>query len=159
MTGIELREYRLALGLSQAQLAERIGLTRVMVSMMERDRKAITLRTIAAVKAALPAPANQPIANHSVLHRKLELALQNAGISYTANKKYGDHAADFYLKDLDIALYVDAVRSEARRKITTEVDTISVAGRFALDAFTTLIERGGVQAYLNAGREPYASES
>lgn len=56
MTGEELREARLDLGLSQTELAAAIGLrTQSHVSMMERGKKAVSARTAINVAALLKA--------------------------------------------------------------------------------------------------------
>ncbi|MDE1914728.1 MAG: helix-turn-helix domain-containing protein [Sphingomonadales bacterium] len=50
MQGSELRVARKALGLTQADLAEALGLSSAFVGMMERDEKAIEKRTEMAVR-------------------------------------------------------------------------------------------------------------
>ena len=63
MTPIELQQIRATLGLSQAKLAEELGLTRVAIGYMEQGRRPITRRTELAVthllktsKKRLPKP-------------------------------------------------------------------------------------------------------
>lgn len=53
MASEKLKEARQLLGLSQQVLADEIGLTRVMVGLMERGEKAIELRTELAVECLL----------------------------------------------------------------------------------------------------------
>ena len=50
MNGPQLKQARRELGLSQEGLAEAIGMTRVMVGLMERGRKGIERRTDLAVQ-------------------------------------------------------------------------------------------------------------
>ena len=50
MNGAALKQARRELGLSQEGLAEAIGMTRVMVGLMERGRKGIERRTDLAVQ-------------------------------------------------------------------------------------------------------------
>lgn len=53
MTGEGLREARKAAGLSQAELAEKIGMSRETVGQMERGQAPIEVRTELAIKQAL----------------------------------------------------------------------------------------------------------
>lgn len=130
-----------------------------MVGLMERDQRPITPRTIAAISAVQPRPLERSTKTYAPLTVKLEKALLNAGVDYIADHLLGERKIDFYLPELGIALYVETSRTEPRRNVTTEIDTISIAGKAALDAFITLIQFGGVHARLNAGRDPYAKEA
>ena len=53
MTAKQLKKARVKLGLTQAQMAEKLGLSRVMIGLMERHKKAIDIRTALAVKHIL----------------------------------------------------------------------------------------------------------
>ena len=156
MNGQELREYRRALGLTQAKLGERIGLTRIMIGFMERGLREITPRTQAALRAAQPRPLARLPSKFSPLIVKLERALIAAGLNYKADFRREEAVVDFYLHDLDIGLNVDSSRGERRRDFPASLDMITIEGKAALDAFVTLIEHGGIHARLNAGRDPYA---
>ena len=53
MTGKELKEARDKLGLTQSELADKIGMSRVMIGLMERDVQPIEKRTELAVKCLI----------------------------------------------------------------------------------------------------------
>ncbi len=53
MTSKQLKKARRTLDLTQAQLGEKIGMSRVMIGLMERRKKAIDIRTELAVKHLL----------------------------------------------------------------------------------------------------------
>ena len=53
MTGNDLKEARKKLGLTQEALADRIGMTRVMIGLMERGAKPIERRTELAIRCLL----------------------------------------------------------------------------------------------------------
>lgn len=54
--GSRVREKRKQLGLSQEELADKAGLHRTYIGMIERAEKNITLRNIAKISAALGTP-------------------------------------------------------------------------------------------------------
>lgn len=158
MDGASLRKRRVALRLTQAEFGQRIGLSRVMVGLMERGQRSIPPRTAVAISAVQPRPLERCAETYAPLTVKLEKALISAGVNYIADHPAGDRMIDFYLPELRVALYVETSRAERRRDMTTEIDTISIAGKSALGAFITLIQYGGIHARLNAGRDPYAEE-
>ncbi len=53
MTPIQLKQARQLLGFTQDELAEKIGMSRKMIGMMERGQKPIELRTALAVRCLL----------------------------------------------------------------------------------------------------------
>ena len=57
--GAKVRERRLALGLSQEELASRAGVHRTYVGMVERAEKNVTLRNIERIAKALELPIDQ----------------------------------------------------------------------------------------------------
>lgn len=56
--GKRVREERLKLGISQEELAERAGLHRTYIGMIERGEKNITLKNIEKIAKALNIPIN-----------------------------------------------------------------------------------------------------
>lgn len=156
MNGDEMRSLRTKLGLTQAELGEQLGLSRVMIGLMERGEKKVSLRTRTALAAVQPHPLDKSTSTFAPLTVRLEKALIAAGIDYSADHMIEGQMVDFYLTDLDIALYVETSRWNARSRILPGIDTITVVGKSAVDAFTTLIRFGGVHARMNAGRDAYA---
>lgn len=159
MGNIELREHRRALGLTQQGLAKRIGLTREMIGLMERGVKSISARTAAAVMAAHPKALERRPTQYAPLLIKLEHALLEARIAYTIDHELGGEAVVLRLDELAIALYVAVARSDAPDKVTGDIDTISICGKAALNAFITLLQYGGVHARLGAQQDAYADAS
>ena len=67
--GEELRDRRLSKGLSQERLAERAGLHRNFVGLLERGQRNPTLLTLEAVASALKAPLSDLIQSVEVRRR------------------------------------------------------------------------------------------
>lgn len=156
MTGDEMRSRRTRLGLTQTELGRQLGLSRVMVGLMERGVKEISLRTQTALAAVQPRPLDRSTSTFAPLTVRLEKALISAGLDYRADHMIEGQMVDFYLTDLDLALFVETSRWNAPARVLHGIDTIAVVGKSAVDAFATLIRYGGVHARMNAGRDAYA---
>lgn len=61
MLGEELRQHRLAAGLSQEQLADKAGIDRTYVSLLERDERIPTVNVLIAVCRAMGVRASDVI--------------------------------------------------------------------------------------------------
>lgn len=86
MRGHELREARKRLGLSQAELAERIGLSRDFIGLMERGRAPITARTRAAIaELRPPPPPDNELVTTDPMERIIERALRRAGLDFSTD--------------------------------------------------------------------------
>ena len=148
-----------ALGLTQAEPAQRLGLSRVMIGLMERGLRETSARTRAAVLSAQPRPLERTTSTFAPLTRKLETAFITNGIAYEADCMIDGQLADFHLVDLGIALFVETSRWETRSRAPMNIDMISIVGKSALNAFITLIQHGGVHACLSASQDPYAVDT
>ncbi len=150
------RLHRIALGLTQAQLGERIGLSRVMIGLMERGQRPIPPRTVAAMAAVQPRPLERSVQTYTPLTVKLEKAFLASGLNYRTDYIVDDVRVDFYLTDLNLVIYVDELKYSENKKNLKSVDMICINGKGALSAFITLIKHGGFYAKMNAGNDPYS---
>lgn len=109
MDSAELKQRRKALKLTQAEFAERLGLHRDYVGLMERGLQPISERTALAVTALrLDAPSTGITPKtRDPMELIIEQALIDAGISYVTDQGGGSKTQlDFYLPDFDVAIEV-----------------------------------------------------
>ena len=115
MTGAELRERRKSLGLSQADLGARLGLSRDYIGQMERGTAPILPRTLVLLRAFAdpPRPATGRLLTNDPMERMVESALQAAGIAYETDRD-GRNASnlDFRLPDYGVEIEVKRFHSD-----------------------------------------------
>jgi transcriptional regulator with XRE-family HTH domain len=146
MNGEELKLRRKALGMTQAQLAEAVDLSRDFIGQMERGIAPIGVRTAAAVRALRAASDDRPTATaRDPMERLIEDALLDAGVSFTREGQPGhQHALDFYLPDSDVFIEVKRFHSDRIAAQTARVPNVIVAqGKPAVEALAALIRAGG----------------
>lgn len=139
MTGSELRSLRMALGYSQAELAVRIGLTRVFVGLMERGVKPVSARTQVAVETLRPKPLNFIPSEFNPYVRKIEQALIDCSMSYSIDHIEGDDLTIFYVDDLPVKLiYKPDYRSFDNKNAYID-DNIVIQGRSSVNLICKLL--------------------
>jgi transcriptional regulator with XRE-family HTH domain len=111
MDGAELKQRRKALKLTQDQMADRLGLHRNMIGLMERGLQPISDRTALAVTAlrfesgSTGAPRQAKLVDP--MERIIEQALIDAGIAFRTDQDGGTETAlDFYLPAYDVSIEV-----------------------------------------------------
>jgi transcriptional regulator with XRE-family HTH domain len=141
MTGNEVRAIRSALGLTQAELAERIGISRTFVGLMERGQKLVSKRTAAAIRAATPRAGDRVPTEADPQLRRLETALISQGVEFEQQFHSDGEEFDFFLPQLSLAIVVDHDSSRERRP-TRDIRSVIVArGAAAADIVSLLLER------------------
>lgn len=151
MTPAELKAARKESGLSQADFAVRLGLSRDYVGLMERGRAPIKPRTIDAVRHMLfglafdkEAQRQTPITSDPV-ERLIELALIEAGIRYETDHG-GRNASglDFRLPDYGVEIEVKRMHSPRISEQMSRVDNaIAVQGLASARLFADMIRALG----------------
>lgn len=146
MTPEELRAIRVALDLSQQEFAERLGLSRVMVGLMERGEKPISARTAAAAKALSFRPSDAEATAHDPMERIIEAALLDAGIEFKMDHGGGTrHRLDFELAN-GVAIEVKRFHSpRAIEQLSRVENVIFVQGDVAARQLADLIRRAGME--------------
>lgn len=136
----EVRAIRLALGLTQAQFAERIGVTRTFVGLMERGLKVVSKRTAVAIRSARPLSTGKVPTETDPVLRRLESALIDQGVDFKKDFYSEQQRFDFYFPELRLALVVDR-ESFAQPRPTRDVrDVIVAQGSGAADIISLLLE-------------------
>lgn len=146
MDGKELTEIRKALGLSQAEFGERIGMSRVMVGLMERDQRPISARTEAAARSlSFKATSTEPTA-HDPMERIIEAALLDAGVQFKTDQGgHTTHRLDFEL-DNGVAIEVKRFHSPRAIEQLSRVDNAILAqGVGAVNQLAELFRRAGIE--------------
>lgn len=150
----ELRTRRKQLGLSQAEFADKIGLSRDFLGRMERGAAPINYRTEAAVRRLSAAPFREPETLDEKVLRKLssdpmeyliETALLEVGIVYEKEGQLkGKHQRlDFYLPNKDLYIEVKRFHSPRAAEQLAHADNVILAqGRPAVEFLADAI-RGG----------------
>lgn len=140
MTGDELRSIRLALGLTQSELGERIGVSRTFLGLMERGQKPVGKRTALAVQSAKPGAAVHASSEADPLLRRLESALIEHGIEFERYFESDGQEFDFYLWELSLGIVVDRHSTMSPRP-TRDIRSVLVAkGSGAADILSLLLE-------------------
>lgn len=152
----EMRARRKALKLSQAEFAERLGLSRDHVGRMERGDDAILPRTAGAVRALKPAPLDQKPMASDPIERLIEQALIDAGIRYVMDQGGGTQSRlDFRLIDYDIELEVKRFYSARTGEQMARAPNVIVAqGEAAVRFLAAAIRSGDFFPLVNAATEP-----
>lgn len=148
MDRFELRRRRKAIGLSQAELGERLGLTGTFVGMMERGERDIAPRTIFGVSAltpgsdADPGALDRPLLTSDPLERMVEASLQRAGVDYLTDRGGGNPTRlDFYLPDLDVSIEVKRFHTDRIAEQMARADNvIALQGEGAVRLFCLAID-------------------
>lgn len=140
MTGEELRAIRLALGLTQVEFAEKIGISRTYVGLMERGERLISRRTASAIVSVKPKSLRRQANDVEPLIRRIESALIEQGIDFETEFHSDGQMFDFYLQELSAAIVLDE-QSTANPRPTKEVRSIIVArGAQASTLLSILLE-------------------
>jgi transcriptional regulator with XRE-family HTH domain len=150
MDGNELRQRRLAEGLTQAQLAERLHLSRDFIGGMERGVKPISERTAMQMTAlSMDAPSTgvtpkPPLVTNDPMEQIIERALQDAGLRYaTDHGGVNPSRLDFRLLDYDVEIEVkrfhtDRIGEQMKRAPNVIVAQGEAAVRLLADALRQL---------------------
>lgn len=141
----ELRARRLALGLTQNELAQTIGVTRTYLGLMERGKKAISQRIADAVCRAGPQSLDQISRETDPLMRAIEIALIEAGLPFERKFRSGDGLFDFYLRELALGIVVQRDQMSPILKTADVRDIIIANGKLAAEAIATLITGQSLQ--------------
>jgi transcriptional regulator with XRE-family HTH domain len=140
MTGEEARAIRLALGLTQGQLAESIGVSRTFIGLMERGHKVVSKRTAVALRSVKPVPGDDWSNESDPVLRRMEVALRRHGIAFERHFSSDNQEFDFYLPELSLAIVVDRHSSISPRP-TREIRSILIAkGSGTADILSLLLE-------------------
>lgn len=155
MTGKELRERRLSLGLSQADFAKRLDLSRDYIGQLERDVTPINRRIAAAVRELTPTYRRKECDEDWVLRKLssdpmeyiIETALINADIEYEKERQLPgtQYRLDFYLPDQDLYIEVKQFHSErAASQLGSYKNVILAQGRPAVEFLAHAIRSFGI---------------
>lgn len=140
MSGEELRAIRLALGMTQAEMAEQIGISRTFIGLMERGKKPVSQRTAAAIHAARPRRSNHVPNETDPIIRRLEEAIVSQGIDFIKRFQSEGQEFDFYFPELSLAIVVDRDFSALARPTRNIRSVIVARGAGAADSITLLLQ-------------------
>ncbi len=140
----ELIARRAALGLSQADFAERLGMSRDHYGRLERGTSPIRDTVAAAVRNMRPAPLDAKPSSRDPVERIIEQALIDAGIRYATDQGGGtDSRLDFRLLDYGIEIEVKRFyTARAAEQIARSPDVILVQGERAARFVAAAIRSG-----------------
>lgn len=146
MDGKAIRTKRKALGLTQAQFAAQLGLSRDYVGLIERDRAPVEPRTTLAVQAlrAPPPDPGGPLVTTDPMEQMVEQALRDAGIRYiTDHGGKNPSGLDFHLPDIGVDIEVKRFHSDRiAAQMARAPNVIAVQGEGAIKAFCDLLRAG-----------------
>lgn len=146
MDGDAFREHRKRAGLSQADLAVRLGLSRDYIGQMERGTASIAPRTAAAMQALAPPSQISPrqLTTTDPLERMVEKALLEAAIDFETDRGGGGrHNLDFYLPDQGVAIEVKQFHSpRIAEQMSRAPNVIALQGIESVRLFCDLISKG-----------------
>lgn len=144
MNGADMRDRRKALKLTQAELAERLGLHRNHVGLMERGDASIEPRTAAAMLALRPAPLDRKPGLRDPLERVIEQALIDAGIAYETDDGGGTESRlDFHLPAFDVSIEVKRFYTpRTGEQMARAPNVIAVQGERAVKFLAIAIRSG-----------------
>lgn len=144
MDHTDLKRLRLSLGLSQAEMADQIGVSRVYFGLMERGKKPIARRSAAAAQAALPKAKQERSAEADPLFRDLEEAIIRSGFSFKITDDSDFEVITYAFDDLDLKIF--ASRYE-RQKMAEYIDKgesgIFLIGAGSINTFREIITFSG----------------
>jgi transcriptional regulator with XRE-family HTH domain len=148
MDGAALREHRKRAGLSQADLAARLGLSRDFIGLMERGKAPVAPRTAIAVEQLAGRPQEPAteirLTTHDPLERMVEEALQRAGIRYVTDHG-GANASrlDFHLPDHGVDIEVKRFHTDRiAEQMARAPNVIALQGLEAVRFFCAAVEKG-----------------
>lgn len=139
MTSTEMHAIRLALGLTQSELADAMGVTRTYIGLLERGTKPIGKRMAEAIRRATPKPLNTLPTEPDPIARQIETALIHTGIPFEKEFKSEGEVFDFFLPHFGLAIIVQRDNITSIRKTSDVRDIIVANGRFAAEAIATMI--------------------
>jgi len=141
----ELKTLRLALGLTQSELAAQLGVTRVFIGLMERGQKQISKRTVEGLKSVRAKQSLFDVKETDKIFRTFEIALIEIGATYNVrhdeDEDLAEYGVDFFPSKIIIA------RSSEGRKLSTTKDAIYLRGELAVNLFSDLIVRSGARIF------------
>lgn len=144
MTCEDLKSIRKALGLSQADFATAIGVSRDYVGRMERGVDLISVRTMAAIRQLAPPAASnagRPLETTDPMERLVEAALRREGLRYIADRNGRvPENLDFHLPDYDVFIEVKRFHSPRIAEQTARAaNVIVLQGEEAVRLFSNLL--------------------
>ncbi len=146
MDGTGMRARRNHLGLTQAEFAKRLGLSRDYIGQMERGAAEISHRTAAAVQAlrSLPAGPGARLQATDPMEQMIEAALVEAGVDFKRKGSNPGQTLDFYLPSFETYIEVKRFHSERIAAQMARVPNIIAAqGEPAVRCLAAAI-RGGL---------------
>lgn len=148
MDGTELRAIRKGLGMTQGEMAQRLGVSATFIGMMERGDKPIADRTAISARALRPKPLDRSPQTHDPMERIIEEALIEAGIPYlTDHGGQNSTRLDFELPEHDLSIEVKRFHSpRAETQIARAENVILAQGEAAVRALAAMIRAGGLSA-------------
>lgn len=151
----ELRDIRRHLEMTQAELGQALGLSRVYVGLMERGKAEISERTTLALRA-MRRPLRQMVNSYEPIRRLLEKGLIEADIEYKADFSINGRSYDYFLPSLNIFLELNEYGDAEKVKYPVEVNNIiSLYGKGSVVLFTMLLKKQAIPREINVDRELY----
>ena len=142
----QLKSIRLSLGLTQAQFAQKLGVSRVFVGLMERGKRCIGARTSIAALALRPEAIQRDLEEFDPLLREVEAALLSNGLDFVRQFRSGDATFDFFLPEFELAINLDRERMNAFRPTRDVRGVIAATGRNAGEILALLLNGRPVRA-------------
>lgn len=160
MTGEELRAKRKALGLSQADMAARLGLSRDYVGQMERGVADVKPRTGLAAERLMEdldrlraetGAQSVKLTTSDPLEQMVERALIRAGIPFESDRDgKGRYNLDFYLPEQDVSIEVKRYHTpRISEQMSRATNIIALQGEASVRFFCDQLEKR--QARLGSG--------
>ena len=141
MDGEDIRRLRLSLKLSQEEFGKQIGVSRVTVGLLERDKKPISLRIEKALALASPKPLAKLPSRYEPIHRQFEMALIDAGIDYECDVEFSGRFVDYCVRSMGVIIFVGRREEFDNSFVIPGWDTIVINGGSAVAWFSKLLNR------------------
>lgn len=147
MDQFEFKTIRKAMGLTQSELGDALGVSRVFVGLMERGHKSVSKRTAEAMRSLRPKPLDVRTTETDPFYRSIEVALITAGIKFTVTHATETQMAEYQLERPSINLIVSRYDHEAvRKKIQLDNMGLFIVGASAGKFIADLIMLAGGRA-------------
>ncbi len=145
-TGAELKAIRIGLGLTQAEFASGLGVTRVFVGLMERNQKKVSERTRLAALALRPTASERPLEEFDPLMRDIEAALNKNGVDFMRQFRSDGQTFDFFLPEFELGLLVSREHRPAFKPTAHVRGIITVSGKSAIEVLSVLLHGRPIRA-------------
>lgn len=149
MTGKELKALRQGLKLSQSEFGAQIGVSRVMIGLLERGQRPITRRLEKSLVAARAKPLDRLPSQFDPLIKEVEVAFISSGIPYECDLDFNGRYVDIAINELKIAIFVVREHDFSRSFVPDGWSVLVLSGWESVKMFSNMLRSVGSQAFFD----------